>query len=231
MHRGGARIVTAYNRLQNLPKAHQKQVQETIDRLTAEGAARVDKGIEAFQAKMLVGPHPQVLIETSCGPIKAELYDKLAPATVANFLEYVDDKFYDGTVFHRVMPEFMIQGGGFEPGLKEKPTRPPIKNEAANLLPNKVGTLAMARTSVADSATSQFFINVVDNKALDRRAAQDKVGYAVFGKVIEGMDAVSKIKAVATTTLGPHADVPKNDVVIKSIRRLPAPAAAEGKAP
>ena len=156
-----------------------------------------------------------VVIETSLGKIKAELFPEKAPITVKNFLQYVDDKHYDGTIFHRVIADFMIQGGGMEPGLKEKKTRDPIKNEAGNGLANKRGTLAMARTNVPDSATSQFFINVKDNSFLGRANARDKVGYAVFGQVIEGMDVVDAIKAVETGEM----DIPVKDVIIKSIRR------------
>jgi cyclophilin family peptidyl-prolyl cis-trans isomerase len=174
--------------------------------------------------------NPVVVIETSMGTIKAELYADKAPITVKNFLDYVDDKFYDGLTFHRVMPDFMIQGGGFKPGLKdakneddvkalEKKTKPPIKNEAANMLSNRRGALAMARTDEADSATAQFFINVENNKNLDKSGDSD--GYAVFGKVIDGMDVVDKIKAVKTVTnrnVG-MKNIPAEDVTIKSIRR------------
>jgi cyclophilin family peptidyl-prolyl cis-trans isomerase len=163
--------------------------------------------------------NPVVVVDTSMGPIKIELYADKAPVTVKNFLQYVDDKHYDGTVFHRVIPDFMIQGGGFEPGMKEKKTRAPIKNEAGNNVSNERGTLAMARTSDPDSASAQFFINVKDNKFLDRKQARDGVGYAVFGKVVEGMDVVDKIKGVKTTKRGPFDDVPSEDVVIKSVRR------------
>lgn len=162
---------------------------------------------------------PVVVMETSMGTIKIELFPDKAPATVKNFLGYVDDKFYDGTVFHRVIgkensgKDFMIQGGGFEPGMKQKKTKDPIVNEAKNGLSNKRGTLAMARTSDPDSATAQFFINVKDNDFLDR--SEDSAGYAVFGKVIEGMDVVDKIKAVKTG----RGDVPVEDVIIKSVRR------------
>jgi cyclophilin family peptidyl-prolyl cis-trans isomerase len=153
------------------------------------------------------------------GTIKVELYADKAPITVKNFLQYVDDKFYDGTVFHRVIPRFMVQGGGFEPGMKEKPTRDPIKNESANGLRNDRGTLAMARTPKPDSASAQFFINHRDNDFLNRDRAQDGVGYAVFGKVIEGLDVVDKIAGVETADRGDHGNVPVKDVVIKSIRR------------
>jgi cyclophilin family peptidyl-prolyl cis-trans isomerase len=162
--------------------------------------------------------NPVVLIETSMGNIKVELFEDKAPITVKNFLQYVEDKHYDGTIFHRVIPKFMIQGGGMEPGLKEKKTRDPIKNESSNGLSNARGTLAMARTPQPNSATSQFFINVVDNTFLDKAKAGDGVGYCVFGRVIDGMDVVDKIKAVETGNVGPHGDVPKKDVVIKSIR-------------
>ena len=159
-------------------------------------------------------PATTVLIETSQGTIKAELDGDKAPVTVANFLAYVDDKFYDDTVFHRVIPDFMIQGGGFAPGLRQKTTKAAIKNESGNGLSNQRGTLAMARTNVPDSATAQFFINLKDNDFLDRANAQDKVGYCVFGKVIEGMDVVDKIKSVET-----RRSVPVKDVVIESARR------------
>jgi cyclophilin family peptidyl-prolyl cis-trans isomerase len=162
--------------------------------------------------------NPVVVMETSLGKIKVELNEEKAPITVKNFLAYVDDKFYDGTLFHRVIPGFMIQGGGMEPGLKEKSAKDPIKNEAANGLLNERGTIAMARTNDPDSATAQFFINVADNKPLDK--SDDKAGYAVFGKVIEGMDVVDKIVAVDTKSSGIHQNVPAEDVVIKSIRRV-----------
>jgi cyclophilin family peptidyl-prolyl cis-trans isomerase len=164
--------------------------------------------------------NPRVVMETSMGKVTIELYADKAPISVKNFLQYVDDKHYDGTIFHRVIPDFMVQGGGFEPGLKEKKTREPIKNESTNNLSNERGTIAMARTNVPDSATSQFFINTVDNKGLDRAKARDKVGYAVFGKVVEGMDVVDKIRAVKTGTQMGHDDVPREDVMIKSIRRV-----------
>jgi peptidyl-prolyl cis-trans isomerase B (cyclophilin B) len=164
--------------------------------------------------------NPVVVMETSLGTIKIELFADKSPITVANFLGYADDKFFDGTVFHRVIPNFMIQGGGMEPGLKEKKTKAPIKNEApTNGLTNARGTIAMARTSEPDSATSQFFINVRDNGGLDSSQSADGVGYCVFGKVIEGMDVVDKIKSVKTGRRRPHENVPLEDVVIKSVRR------------
>jgi peptidyl-prolyl cis-trans isomerase B (cyclophilin B) len=167
------------------------------------------------------GPNPVVVMETSMGTIKIELYQDKAPITVANFLNYVDKKFYDGTIFHRVIEDFMIQGGGFEPGLKEKKTGASIRNEAYNGLSNVRGTIAMARTNVPDSATAQFFINVEDNsKKLDRAHTPDKVGYAVFGKVIEGMDVVDAIREVKTGNKAGHENVPLKDVIIKSVRRV-----------
>ena len=168
-------------------------------------------------------PNPAIVIETSMGTIKAELYEDKSPITVKNFLRYVDEKHFDGTVFHRVIPDFMIQGGGFEPGAleknDEKQTRAAIKNESSNGLSNERGTLAMARTDEPNSATAQFFINVNDNEFLDRAKARDRVGYAVFGKVIEGMKVVDQIRLVPTHTVAGHKAVPKEDVLIKSIRR------------
>jgi cyclophilin family peptidyl-prolyl cis-trans isomerase len=160
-----------------------------------------------------------VVIETSMGNIKVELNEEKAPITAKNFLGYVDDKFYDGTTFHRVIPKFVIQGGGILPGLKEKPTKPAIKNEAANGLSNVRGTIAMARDDAPDTATAQFYINVADNKKLDRTAK--KPGYCVFGKVIDGLDVVDKIVAVPRETRVPKEfeNVPVKDILIKSIRR------------
>jgi cyclophilin family peptidyl-prolyl cis-trans isomerase len=162
--------------------------------------------------------NPVVLMETSLGNIKIELYEQQAPITVKNFLDYVKDKHYDGLIFHRVIDKFMIQGGGYEPGLKERKTRAAIKNESANGLPNARGTIAMARTPDPDSASSQFFINVADNKGLNRTGdTPDKIGYCVFGRVIDGMDVVDKIKAVQTGRKNGMSDVPLQDVVIKSV--------------
>lgn len=164
------------------------------------------------------GKNPVVVMETSKGTIKIELDEEKAPITVKNFLSYVNDKFYDGTIYHRVIPTFMIQGGGFDEKMNQKPTKPPIKNEAGNGLPNKRGTIAMARTGVVDSATAQFFINVKDNDFLNHRDdSQQGYGYAVFGKVIEGMDVVDKIKDVKTGNKGGFQDVPVETVVIKSV--------------
>jgi peptidyl-prolyl cis-trans isomerase B (cyclophilin B) len=156
-----------------------------------------------------------VRLHTNHGIITLELDAEKAPETVANFLSYVEAGHYDNTIFHRVIGNFMIQGGGFEPGMKQKDTQAPIKNEAGNGLSNTVGTIAMARTSDPHSATAQFFINVNDNLFLDKEGAQDGWGYCVFGKVSEGMDVVNKIKAVRTGRSGFHQDVPVEDVVIE----------------
>jgi peptidyl-prolyl cis-trans isomerase A (cyclophilin A) len=162
-----------------------------------------------------------VIIETSEGTITAELDAGNAPVTVDNFLRYVDEGFFDGTIFHRVIPDFMIQGGGFTAEMKQKPGHEAISNEAGNGLKNDRGTLAMARTSEPDSATSQFFINTADNGFLNHRdETPEGFGYAVFGRVIEGMDVVEKIQAVATKTVGGYESVPATPVVIESIRRV-----------
>lgn len=159
-----------------------------------------------------------LVISTSLGDIKVALYEKEAPETVKNFLSYVNDKFYDGTIFHRVIPGFMIQGGGFTPDMQQKPTNPSVKNEAANGLKNEVGTLAMARTPDPNSATAQFFINVKDNDFLDYKdSSVQGFGYCVFGKVIEGMDVVRKIELVKTTRKGMNENVPIEPVTINSI--------------
>lgn len=160
-----------------------------------------------------------VVMETSLGTIEVELFADKAPITVANILSYVDDGFYDGTIFHRVINKFMVQGGGFEPGMKQKKTKGTIKNESANGLENKRGTLAMARTPAPDSASCQFFINTVDNSFLDRANAADGVGYCVFGKVTGGMDVVDKMQVAPNGTVAGHGNVPTTDIVIKSVRR------------
>jgi len=162
------------------------------------------------------GGRPVVQFETSMGVIKVELYPDKAPITVKNFLAYVREGYYDGLIFHRVIRDFMIQGGGFSKEMKEKgKTHPPIKNEADNGLKNDRGTLAMARTQVVDSASAQFFINTVNNDFLNHRAKTPQgYGYAVFGKVTDGMDVVDKIRAVPTASSGMHQDVPKEPVVI-----------------
>src|SRR5689334_3953866 len=152
--------------------------------------------------------NPVVVMTTSMGDITLELFKTEAPVSVQNFLQYVNDGFYPGTIFHRVKKGFMIQGGGFTPSLQEKPTRPPIQNEATNGLRNTRGTLAMARTQALRSATSQFYINVVDNRRLDHTGfAPEDFGYAVFGRVLSGMDVVDRIVAVPTTSKGPMDDV------------------------
>lgn len=162
---------------------------------------------------------PVVVLETSHGDIHIALDSAKAPGTVENFLGYVDEKFYDGTIFHRVIGNFMIQCGGFEPGMKQKKTKAMIKNESANGLSNVRGTVAMARTNVPDSASSQFFINLTDNVFLDKSQAQDGVGYCVFGKVTQGLDVIDKIKAVKTGSRSGHGDVPVVDVVLTTARR------------
>jgi peptidyl-prolyl cis-trans isomerase B (cyclophilin B) len=162
--------------------------------------------------------NPIVVISTSMGDIEAELYADKAPESVKNFLAYAESGHYNDTVFHRVIKGFMIQGGGMTADMNQKPTKPPIKNEADNGLKNVNGTLAMARTSVVDSATSQFFINVKDNAFLDHKGKNPQgYGYAVFGKVIGGMDVVQKIENVSTGSKGMHQDVPTEPVLIKSI--------------
>jgi peptidyl-prolyl cis-trans isomerase B (cyclophilin B) len=149
------------------------------------------------------------------GIMKGELYPDLAPITVENFVNLAEDKFYDGLIFHRVISGFMIQGGGFDQSFTQKPTDAPIKNEAANQISNRRGTIAMARTAIVDSATCQFFINLVDNSFLDFRApTQQHYGYCVFGEVVEGMDVVDAIAKVKTGNRGMHADVPVENVVI-----------------
>jgi peptidyl-prolyl cis-trans isomerase B (cyclophilin B) len=163
--------------------------------------------------------NPVVLMSTSMGDVKIELDRAKAPKTVDNFLAYVRDKHYDGTIFHRVIPGFMIQGGGMDKDMKEKKTGAPVPNEADNGLKNTVGTLAMARTSDPNSATAQFFINVKDNAFLDHRdKSQQGWGYAVFGRVVEGMDVVKKIENVKTATRLPHQNVPVEPVIIQSIK-------------
>jgi cyclophilin family peptidyl-prolyl cis-trans isomerase len=154
-----------------------------------------------------------LVFETTLGSFEVELFDKEAPISAQNFQEYVDEGFFDGLIFHRVIPGFMIQGGGFEPGMKQKKVKAPIKNEAANGLKNKRGTLAMARTNVVDSATAQFFVNLVDNEFLDHTGPSN-YGYAVFGKVTSGMEVVDQIAKVATTNRAGHQNVPAADVVI-----------------
>ncbi len=165
--------------------------------------------------------NPTVVMETTMGTLEIELNEEKAPVTVKNFLAYVDSKFYDNTIFHRVINGFMVQGGGFEEGLKEKKTRPSIINEGKNGLRNEEGTIAMARTGDPNSATAQFFINVNNNDSLNY-PQPDGHGYAVFGKVTKGMHVVNRMKMVKTGTLGGYENVPMDAVIIKSVKRVPA---------
>ena len=182
--------------------------------LLALGSAALLASAPAFSQTATA--HPVVQLKTSQGDIRVELYPEKAPKTVANFLDYVKAGQYNGTVFHRVIKGFMIQGGGFEPGLKQKPTDAPIDNEANNGLNNDTYTIAMARTNDPHSATAQFFINVNDNDFLNHSSPTPQGwGYAVFGKVVEGQDVVDKIKGVKTGNMGFHQDVPTDDVVIE----------------
>lgn len=161
---------------------------------------------------------PRVRLATNIGAIELELDRARAPKTVANFLQYAESGFYTQTLFHRVIPNFMIQGGGFAPGMRQKTTRAPIPNEADNGLKNTIGTIAMARTGDPNSATAQFFINTADNAALDHRGKNPAGwGYAVFGRVTRGQDVVKKIASVETGRSGPHQDVPVRDVVIERV--------------
>ncbi|HHT00094.1 MAG TPA: peptidyl-prolyl cis-trans isomerase [Thiomicrospira sp.] len=165
--------------------------------------------------------NPQVLIETSMGNIVIELYPEKAPKTVENFLAYVNEGFYDGTIFHRVIPNFMIQGGGFDQNMNKKITRAPIQNEADNGLRNKIGMVAMARTNDPHSASAQFFINVAQNSFLDFREKTNRAyGYAVFGRVIQGMKVVNKIRQVKTGFKNGMGDVPQTTVLIKKARQI-----------
>jgi len=159
-----------------------------------------------------------VRFETSLGTFTIELYQKEAPITVENFLRYVDDKHFDGTIFHRVIPDFVIQGGGLTGDMSQKKTRQPIRNEATNGLKNERGSLSMARTNDVNSATSQFFVNLKDNDFLDHKPGS--YGYAVFGRVKDGMDVIDKIAAVATGNRRGHQDVPLEDVIVTSATRV-----------
>jgi peptidyl-prolyl cis-trans isomerase B (cyclophilin B) len=163
--------------------------------------------------------NPVVTMSTNMGNIRIELNANKAPISTKNFLDYVNDGHYDGLIFHRVIPGFMIQGGGFDSGMGQKKTKSPIKNEAGNGLKNVIGSIAMARTNVIDSATSQFFINVKDNDFLNHKTTSpDGYGYAVFGQVVEGMDVVQTIEKVKTGNRGMHQDVPVQAVVINSVK-------------
>lgn len=165
--------------------------------------------------------NPKVELKTSLGAVVIELYPENAPKTVENFVQYVKSGFYDGTIFHRVIPGFMAQGGGFTPNFQQKPARPAIRNEAGNGLRNAVGTVAMARTADPHSATAQFFINVADNDFLDFKSPDDKgYGYTVFARVTSGMDVVQKMLQVPTATVGPHQNVPRQPVIIERARLI-----------
>jgi cyclophilin family peptidyl-prolyl cis-trans isomerase len=165
--------------------------------------------------------NPRVRMTTSLGVVELELDTKRAPGTVRNFMNYVERGYYNGMIFHRVIPGFMIQGGGFVPGMREKTTGVPVKNEADNGLKNLAGTIAMARTSDPQSAAAQFFINTADNPSLDHRDKTDRGwGYAVFGKVTKGMDVVKQIESVSTHTVGPFQDVPVKDLMILKVESI-----------
>jgi cyclophilin family peptidyl-prolyl cis-trans isomerase len=163
--------------------------------------------------------NPKVELKTSLGAVVIELYPENAPKTVENFVQYVKGGFYDGTIFHRVIPGFMAQGGGFTPNFQQKPARPAIRNEAGNGLRNAIGTVAMARTADPHSATAQFFINVADNDFLDFKSPDEKgYGYTVFGRVTSGMDVVQKMIQVPTASAGPHQNVPRQPIIIERAR-------------
>ena len=193
--------------------------------------------LSALAALLLLGvtapataeENPRVVMQTSLGDIIIELYPQKAPKTVANFLQYVDDGFYDGTIFHRVIDGFMIQGGGFTAEMHKKETRKPIPNEADNMLRNRTGSIAMARTGNPHSATAQFFINVANNTNLDFREKTPRAwGYAVFGRVVEGMSVVRTIKDLPTTSRGHYRDVPQQTVTITKASRENLPAEKSG---
>lgn len=212
-------------------------LEDVPDRLegVAPMSADVRQGVKPGQTEVKVPPlqapdsglkpaagNPVAVIATNYGDITIELFKERAPVSVANFLQYVKDGFYDGTVFHRVVPGFMIQGGGLTPSLEEKPTRSPIQNEATNKLRNTRGTVAMARKQSLRSATAQFFINVADNRMLDHVSFSPwEFGYAVFGRVLSGMDVVDKIAAVRTGSAGGMSDVPVEPVLITSVKIKP----------
>jgi peptidyl-prolyl cis-trans isomerase A (cyclophilin A) len=182
----------------------------SVSSLFAQGSAQTTTPQEK---KMTI---PKVKFVTNLGAFVVELYPEKAPISVENFLKYVDSGYYTGTIFHRVISSFMVQGGGFDENMNKKPTNPPIALEVGKGLSNQRGTIAMARTNDPNSATSQFFVNVVNNSNLDHTGG----GYAVFGRVIEGMETIDVIKSVATTRKGPHGDVPVSPVIIQSATRL-----------
>lgn len=191
-------------------------------------AALTATGVYAQTTNVSANLAPQVKISTNMGDIVLELYPEKAPKTVDNFLKYVNEKHYEGTVFHRVIGNFMIQGGGFTVDMQQKPTRAPIPLEANNGLKNEIGTIAMARTMAPDSATSQFFINVVDNAMLNAKQPQGD-GYAVFGKVISGMDVVEKIRNVPTGDKSMHQNVPLTPVIINAAEEIKVKAVGKAK--
>ena len=204
-------------RLKTVPQDKRQKLVTDLQTDTQESQERLATALAAFTDRLKGDNNPVVLMETSKGAVKIELFESLAPITVKNFLSYVDNEFYDGTTFHRVIKGFMVQGGGFLAGMKkEKATASAIENESYNGVANNRGMVAMARTSEPNSATAQFFINVVDNGFLNRLENPDNIGYAVFGQVIDGMDVVDAIKVVPTG----RDDVPETDMIIKSIRRL-----------
>lgn len=182
-------------------------------------AEETDSESESATPETKTVEQPQVILHTSMGALELELYPEKAPISVENFLQYARDGYYDGTIFHRVIENFMVQGGGFDADFNEKPTREPITNEADNGLSNTRGTLAMARTNDPHSATAQFFINAVDNPFLDHRGTQSgrTWGYAVFGRVTSGMKVVDMIRVVETGQRGPHGDVPAEPIVIERV--------------
>ncbi|HYC56355.1 MAG TPA: peptidylprolyl isomerase [Candidatus Binatia bacterium] len=185
------------------------------------GCSGPDQKAAGEKATAPASKYPVAVITTSKGVIEVELYEDKAPLSVKNFLDYAESGHYDGTIFHRVIDKFMIQGGGFTPDGMQKPNKPPVKNEANNGLKNERGTIAMARTSVVDSATSQFFINHADNAFLDHKAPTPQgFGYAVFGKVIKGMDVVDAIATTPTSNKGgAFQNRPNEDVIIQSVKR------------
>jgi peptidylprolyl isomerase/peptidyl-prolyl cis-trans isomerase B (cyclophilin B) len=202
--------------------------------LGVSGCGASEPGTQSVSTAPAAGQpaNPRVLIETSKGNITVELFAGNAPKSTANFVDYVTRGFYDGTIFHRVIPGFMIQGGGMTADMAEKPNGAPIANEADNGLKNLRGTLAMARTGDPHSATSQFFINVADNALLNHRGKSvEGWGYAVFGQVVDGMDVVDAIVAVPRGIWGPHDDVPVEPVVMRRVSLLPQPAPAAGQKP
>jgi cyclophilin family peptidyl-prolyl cis-trans isomerase len=193
-------------------------VATTVAVAVAVAALALLVGPAAGKTKKVTKESNMVEMQTSLGTIKIELYPDKAPITVANFQSYAKDGFYDGTIFHRVISAFMIQGGGYDAAMNRKETKGAIKNEAANGLKNLAGTIAMARTSDPDSATAQFFINTKDNPSLDY--TKTSAGYCVFGKVVEGMDIVTKIEGVKTTTKSGMRDVPVDTVTIQSVKLI-----------